>query len=137
MLKSFIIQELVPPTIFAARGDRAWELIDVNAARSLQALRDRFGPCTVNNWHIGGRLTLRGLRPFNTPEGAAYSQHKYGRAFDCSFRDATPREVFDEIRKDPAKFPLITALEDVNFTPTWLHFDTRLHNRNGIWVVKP
>lgn len=137
MLKSFIIQELVPPTIFAARGDRAWELIDANAAMSLQALRDRFGPCTVNNWHINGTYKESGLRAFSTPTGAAYSQHKYGRAFDCKFRNATPREVFADVMRDPSKFPHITVLEDVNFTPTWLHFDTRLHNRNGIWVVKP
>jgi hypothetical protein len=137
MLKNFIIQELVTRDIYAVRGQRAWELIDARAAESLQVLRDHFGPCMVNNWHEGGHLQERGLRPSSTTQGAVYSQHKYGRAFDCSFRNATPREVFDEIRKDPSKFPLITVLEDVQYTPTWLHFDTRLHDRKGIWVVNP
>lgn len=137
MLKNYIIQELVTPEIFASRGQRAWELIDARAAQMLQALRDRFGPCTVNNWHNGGSYKESGLRDPSTKIGATYSQHKYGRAFDCKFRSATPHEVFDEVRRNHGKFQFITTLEDVTYSPTWLHFDTRLHDKGGIWVVRP
>lgn len=139
MLKNYIIQELVSPEIYQARGERAWELIDTRAAETLQALRDRFGICMVNNWHApyNGAFKSSGLRNWDDPVGAKYSQHKYGRGFDCKFRHASPQEVYAEILRDPSKFPHLTTLEDVQFTPTWLHFDTRYHSRIGIWVVKP
>lgn len=49
----FKIQELVPPAIFEARGEKAWELLDERLLITLDRLRDRFGPITVNNWHSG------------------------------------------------------------------------------------
>lgn len=136
--KNFVIQELVAPELHAARGERCWEMLDPGAVRALQVLRDNFGPCTVNNWHRpGGTFRLSGLRPFDSNIGAKYSQHKLGRAFDCKFQLATPAQVFEWIMRNRIAVPAITVLEDVNFTPTWLHFDTRPTNQTGIWVVKP
>lgn len=134
---NFIIQELVPPEIYRSRGARAWELLCPYALRTLQTLRDVFGPTTVNNWHVGGQYQESGLRGFATSTGAALSQHKFGRAFDCKFRNTTPREAFDYVLAHPDRFPYLTALEDVRFTPTWLHFDTRNHNQGDIWIVRP
>lgn len=133
----FKIQELVSPEVFAARGDRAWELLDPAALRSLDLLRKKFGPCKVNDWHQGGNYKLSGLRPFDAGLGAAYSQHKFGRAFDCKFSQYTPEQVYEFVLANPKAFPEITVIEDVRFTPTWFHFDTRNHDRGGIWVVTP
>jgi hypothetical protein len=134
---SFVLQELVDPSIHAARGEAAWQLLDVRAVQTLQALRDKFGSCTVNNWHIGGTYRESGLRNPTTATGAKYSQHKFGRAFDCKFKDATPREVAAYVQANPTQFPSLTVIEDPQFTPTWFHFDVRLHDRSGIWMVKP
>ncbi len=134
---NFILQELVNPVIFHARGDAAWELLDPRAMGMLQKLRDKFGRCRVNDWHDGGGYRDSGLRSMNSGVGAVYSQHKFGRAFDCKFRDATPEEVFKYVLKNHAEFPYITVIENVEFTPTWFHFDTRNTQRADIWVVNP
>lgn len=135
--KNFSLAELVDPAIYKARGERAWELLDVGALITLQQLRDKFGACIVNNWEAGGSFKESGLRSFSTGTGAMYSQHKYGRAFDCKFKAATPREVSAYVLANRDEFPRLTVIEDVTFTPTWFHFDTRLTGRQGIWVVKP
>ena len=133
----FKLQELVAPAIHATRGERAWELLRPGALMALDTLRDRFGPLVVNNWHLGGTYKESGLREFGTRTGAAFSMHKYGGAYDCKFRDHGPREVYAYILEHPQEFPTITALENIESTPTWLHFDDRNHGRTGIWVVNP
>lgn len=134
---SFIIQELVPPDIYAALGERAWELLDPRATQTLQQLRDRFGPLIVNNWHQGGPFKESGLRSLTTPTGAKYSQHRYGRAFDCKVKQTEPPGVAAYVLKHAAEFPHLTTIENTDATPTWFHFDVRAHNKEGIWVVNP
>lgn len=135
--KWFILEELVPKAVFIARGERGWELLDSRALASLDSLRQTFGPVIVNDWHAGGRFQNSGLREWTAQDGAVWSQHKFGRAFDTKFKRATPREVFDYVLAFPDKFPFITVLENVNVTETYLHFDTRNHFRKGIWIVNP
>ena len=123
--RHFVIQELVPPQVYKDRGEKAWELLDEKALRTLDALRDEFGPCTVNDWHIGGKRKWSGLRTIGCGVGTEYSQHRFGRAFDCLFRDAkaqTVREVV--LRKRKSFFPYITGIET---NITWFHFDCRNH----------
>lgn len=134
---SFILQELVPPDIYEARGDRAWELLDPMALMSLQSVRDKFGPVVVNNWHEGGPYKESGLRSALTATGAAFSMHRYGRAFDCKCKNATPQEMCDYILQNRKDFPMVTAIENPEATPTWLHIDTRNHSRGDIWIVNP
>lgn len=134
---NFEIRELVTPEVFAARGDAAWELLDPFALRTLQALRDKFGPLTVNNWHIGGTYKESGLRGMGSATGAVWSQHKFGRAFDCKFKTVSPQEAHDYILTHMSEFQYLTTLENPAATPTWTHFDVRNHNKNGIWIVNP
>lgn len=135
--RSFLLQELVPPEVFEARGERAWELLNPLALMSLQSVRDKFGPIVVNNWHAGGAYKESGLRAFDTSTGAAYSMHKFGAAYDCKSSTATPTGMFEYIITHREEFPYVTVLEDVQYTPTWLHIDCRNHNKPGIWIVKP
>lgn len=137
MLRNFVIQELVPPDIYQARGERAWELFDTRALETLQTLRTWFGPTTVNNWHAGGSYRESGLRSFTTKTGAVYSQHRFGRAFDCKFQGVTPSEVQQYVLANRRAFPHLTVIENTLHTPTWFHFDTRYHTREGIWIVNP
>lgn len=133
--KHFQLHELIGPDVFDARGEAAWELLDPFLLMALDRLRGFFGPVTVNNWYWQGSYTESGLRSAQTATGARYSQHKYGRAADCKFRDVTPQEAFERIVANPDDFPTITCLEDVSATPTWLHVDVR--NCERIKVVRP
>lgn len=121
--KWFDVRELVPEETYLARGeDGCWILFDERLLITADALRDEFGPMYVNNWHNGGSTHYRGFRPLDCAVGATYSQHRFGRALDCMFRDAAVNDVREFILEDPEKFPHITALE---MNVTWLHFDLR------------
>lgn len=150
MLDNFIIQELVPEHVYNQRGDKAWQLLDFQALLTLQWLRDHLGPTTVNNWHVGGNYSQSGLRTFemyqqdsNTPAYIAhidisesYSQHKYGRGFDCKFKLYTAEEARHYIQTYWAAIGLewpITIEEDVD----WLHFDTRCQPENLVYTFQP
>lgn len=122
----FIIQELVPLEVYMDRGEKAWELFDERALKTLDALRDEFGICTINNWHIGGTRRYSGLRTADCGVGTRYSQHMFGRAFDCLFRDISSEKVREIVlRKREKLFPYITGLE---LNITWFHFDVRNHS---------
>jgi|SRR3990167_9620762 len=135
--KHFELRELVTPEIYAARGEAAWELLDPRGLIVLEAVREKFGPCTVNNWHAGGAYKESGLRDAATGTGARYSQHKRGGAYDTKYRDASPREVFDYLLEHADEFPELTVIEDIEATPSWIHLDVRNASWTGIRVVKP
>ena len=126
------------PLTFIERGESAWELLDARAIVTLDQLRDKFGPLTVNTWHTNEShptrgFKYRGFRPWTCPEGAKFSQHKYGRAFDCSSRRVTAEEMRQYILEHHDDFPFINCLElDVD----WLHFDTR-NVTQRIKLVRP
>lgn len=135
--KHFDLRELVPPDVYMDRGPAAWELLDPRALIVLDALREKFGPCVVNDWHLGGGFKESGFRNPVTGTGARLSQHKFGRAFDCKFKNAKPREVFDHLLEHADEWPLLTVLEDVEHTWSWVHIDVRAADWQGIRVVKP
>ena len=120
----FAIHELVPPHVFAERGEKAWELLDERLLISLDLLRNRFGPMTVNNYYWGKDREWSGLRTSDSPYYSRYSQHSFGRAADCLFANKTAEEVRKEIINNPnnADFELIGSLE---LGVSWLHFDVR------------
>ena len=78
----FRLEELVDPLLFRHAGERCWELLDERALQALDALRERFGPLVVNNWHSKGSSFTNqiyresGLRRWDTKTGAARSQHE-------------------------------------------------------------
>lgn len=135
--RNFVLQELVAPTIYDRLGAEAWDLLDENAVRALQALRERFGRITVNDWHLGGTYKESGLREQNTATGAPKSAHKRGMAFDCKFRDVLLRDVYETVTTRDDEFPLIRRVENIKATPTWFHFDTVEHGQAGIRVFMP
>lgn len=120
----FRIQELVPPKVFEARGEKAWELIDERVLITLDRLRERYGPITVNNWHAGKEREWSGLRTPDSPYFSAASQHTFGRAADCIFHRTDAESVRHNLladQDDPA-FELITSIE---LGVSWFHFDVR------------
>ena len=111
--KHFLIEELVPPKVYADRGRKAWELIDVRILKTIDMLRDKYGQMTINNWKWAGSREWSGLRTPNSPYYSPYSQHTFGRAVDIIFKDKTAEEVRQDILnnpKDPA-FKHIKSLD--------------------------
>ena len=122
--KWFAIHELVPRHIFELRGEKAWQLLDEKALRTLDALRERYGSIKVNDYYWGGEREWSGLR---TPGNLYYSQtsqHTFGRAFDCLFKKESAGKIRNDILLNPnhETFKYINAIE---LNVSWLHFDTR------------
>ena len=118
----FSVHELVPQEVYEKWGDKALMFLDDRALITLDALRERYGSITVNNWFWGGNRQWSGLRTENSPYGSQYSQHRFGRAFDCVFKYTTAEEVRQDILADHSLFPFINSLE---MGTSWLHWDTR------------
>ena len=118
----FAIHELVPRNVFKDRGEKAWELLDDRLLITLDRLRERYGPMTVNNWYWDKEREWSGLRTKESPFYSPYSQHTFGRAADCLFSKTSAEQVRQEILSmttDPA-FEWIGSVE---LGVSWLHFD--------------
>ncbi len=120
----FAIHELVPPHVFNERGEKAWELLDERLLISLDLLRKRFGPMTINNYYWGKDREWSGLRTSDSPYYSKYSQHSFGRAADCLFTNKTAEEVRKEIINNPDD-PDFELIGSVELGVSWLHFDVR------------
>ena len=126
--RHFSIRELVPPHVYEERGQKAWELLDDRLLITIDALRDEYGPITINDYYLPHcRRKWSGLR---TPEYAKYrpySQHSFGRAGDMLFKDwPDVSKIRRNILANPEKFPFIGAME---LGVSWLHIDCRNCNR--------
>jgi len=137
----FFLDELVPPSIYSARGENAMQLLDYRIVMALDHLREVIGkPIVVNNWINGGQYRESGLREFQTSTGAKFSQHKFGRAMDIKVSGLTPKQVHAIIHENEQFFiknQLITTLENPNFTKTWTHIDCRFTGLDKLLVVNP
>lgn len=133
----FTAEELVPPSVFNELGQRAVSLcIDERVMEVLRQLRMDYGPVTVNDWKWGGRFTERGYRPPTAASGAKWSQHRFGRAADCVFKDADVKTVRAEvIAKCKAGHPVYGLIRGIEDGVTWLHFDVR--NIPSLQVFRP
>ena len=130
--KYFKIQELVSKKVYDKHGEQAWIFIDTKLIKVLDLLREHFNrPITVNNWVWGGTLEQRGLRTNldelvkkKTEKGTLYiSQHILGKAADFNIKGLSSQEVYEEILKNKDKFYLISRVENIKDTPTWVHID--------------
>ncbi len=130
--KYFKIQELVSKKVYDKYGEQAWMFIDTKLIKVLDLLREHFNkPITINNWMWGGTLEQRGLRTNldelvkkKTEKGTLYiSQHILGKAADFNVKGLSSEEVYKEILKNRGKFYLISRIENIDSTPTWVHID--------------
>ena len=136
--KFFGIKELVPKSTYEKEGEGAWRLFDSKALEVLDWLRENIGiPMTVNNWQWGGEYHYRGWRPIDCTEGAKYSPHKDGCAFDISVKGWTDEQLKDWLKANESKLPHRIRVEIEN-TNSKVHFDTRPHNwKSNIYYFKP
>lgn len=124
--KDFELGEFIDPVTWMIRGQKSVELIDSRLIALVQFCRDYFNVrVTINNWHSGGQYKESGLRAWLSKTGAAYSQHKYGRAADLKFDGLEPEYVRNEIRRNWPVFKAAGLTTIEKDTPTWVHIDVR------------
>lgn len=148
---NFFLDEFIDPSIYAERGARSRELLDYRIPIAAQAVYDAcredygdsFHGLLINTWANSKRKVKRresGLRQFNTRTGAKWSQHKYGRACDFQPLGITIQQLFNAIKKREKFFierQLITTIENLKWTPTWLHIDCRFTGLDRFLIVDP
>lgn len=124
---NFSIEEYVPKAVFTQFGNRCIWFLDPKLIEVVQMLREQYGPITINNWHQAGNYEFSGFRPQWSSVGAAFSQHRFGRAADLKFNNYTVQEVYADIIDNKRTWlgRGLTTLENVDHTPTWLHVDVR------------
>lgn len=132
--KYFKIQELVPEHVYAARGEKAWYLLDDRALKTLDKLRETFGPLICNSWSWGGNRKWSGLRTPESQYYSPYSQHTYGRAFDLISSQKTAEELREYVLNNQEEFPYIRGIE---LEVSWLHFDVGNRPTDSIYTFKP
>lgn len=136
----FVLAEFVPPYLINRFGPKALWYVSRFQIQAAEAVRTYFdAPVTINNYHLGGRFENRGTRLPNSKVGAWLSQHKYANAIDVSVKGLSAHEVYRAILDDQTFFMRagVTTLEDVRYTPTWLHLDGRSTGMSDIYIVKP
>lgn len=164
----FELYELVYPEIYDqyAKQNRlhlVWGVLDRAALWTIDQLRKKYGPCSINTWYQktdkgytirkgSGVFSESGLRPDGTNTGSVLSQHKFGRAFDLKFRNIAAPDVVKDMdsmglfrsggwRSDPDPkfhpFRYLTTIErSLGGVPcSWLHIDTRLYTTGNGAIV--
>jgi hypothetical protein len=137
----FDVREMVDANTFKALGVNAAWLIDPKIVRVLDLLREKLGaPIFVNNWHTGGPFKSSGFRSMSDKTGAMFSQHRRGCAADVKASGKKPAELLFIINANFEEFKAagLTTIEDINYTPTWLHLDCRpVQIENQFRIVRP
>lgn len=128
----FDIREWVDPVTWDLLKTNAQWLIDPTAVRVADLLREKAGaPIVINNWHFvkRGQQIYRssGFRPVWDRTGGKLSQHRRGAAFDAKVVGFSPSLLVILIQKNRQAFvdAGLTTIENIDFTPTWLHCDVR------------
>ena len=141
--KHFKIWELVPPnmlTDIVEDMDKLWLLFDMNALKSIDALRERYGPAIINTHHLGGVLKYRGWRPFDCEEGAEFSPHKRGAGFDLTFLNISAKKVRQDLKLMGHNTLIYYGLQHIRRIEnnvSWLHIDTGHSDQEGIKFFNP
>jgi len=134
----FTIAELVSKQVLDLWAERATWFIDPRILVYLEYLRVRFGPVYVNNWYWGGNKDSRGFRSHLDTEGGSMSQHRYGRAVDCTFKDATADEVREDIRLNWSLVYRPIGITCIEEDVSWVHADMRyIKNQTDLMIVRP
>ena len=140
--KNFTIHELVHPQIITAIGEvNSWRRLEKLALMDLQLIRDLWVEKTGSGIYVNrlkAGIDSRGLRPPNDPDGSFYSTHKQGTTFDLEPVNGDIRGlwefIYELIKEDELKW--FNTMEDLSFTPTWIHVG-RMNTNEKPLVIKP
>ncbi|MGB0881880.1 MAG: hypothetical protein ACPGSO_02925 [Vicingaceae bacterium] len=132
----FNIEELVHPQILKSIGENnSWMRLDAGCLIDLDVIREAWGSSIFVNI---GNADSRGLRPPNDPDGAFYSSHKMGVAFDLVPGNGKTKELFELIKQliENGEILSFNTLEDFNFTPSWVHVAKMNHDKKPL-IIRP
>ena len=132
--KHLIIQEIVPHDLYDMFKEPAqlFALFDEQVLMGADWLRNRYGPMTCNNWHLGGDFKWSGFRTTESPHYSATSMHSVGKALDLKFSKMSAAEIRADLRK-LEYVPHIKRIED---DVAWLHIDVKETNKNKLYFFK-
>ncbi len=139
-LDFFKTQEFVPKETYTKFEENSNWFVDPRIRKLANFVRVYFGrPVTINNWLWGGQFNESGFREPTSTTGANLSQHRFGRAIDIKVSGMTPKQVYDAILLNEKVFMEqgLTCMENIAFTPTWVHLDVRNTGLNKILIVNP
>lgn len=125
----FCVQELVCRHTYQKFGDSSWQFLDTELLHTLLVVRKMLGRAiTINNWHIGGSFTQRGLRcnicqlvRDKTKSNSIYlSSHCNGAGVDFNVSGMDSDTVRKEIKRNEILLPYPIRLEE---DVSWVHLD--------------
>ncbi len=141
--KYFDIRELVSPSVYEAKGDRCWRWFDPVALQGLDKLRDRFGPLTINNWHLEGDRDGSGFHFAGEEKRSEFSGHRQWGSFDILPSKLSPKQMrIALLGYEPTQngiLPTIDGFEEITeleYQINWFHVRF-CSNIDGVLVYKP
>lgn len=137
--KFFKAFELVDPITYSKFGEEAIAIFRPEILIALDTIREMTGRAiTVNNWKSGGPFKWRGLRTENCKEGAAYSMHRFGGAFDFDAAGLTADEVRAWIRLTrPTSPDIANGVTRMETGVNWCHIDSQPTEGGKLVEFKP
>jgi hypothetical protein len=141
--KYFAAYELLPEQNYAELAQHIPHIFDDRILRLADFIREEIArPAYINTWAISkakevfGYLQYAGYRPFDCPDGADMSQHKFGRALDIKFmylsdlpyrrRVEEYNAIRDWLTTNQENFPVLRdCLRCLEYDIDWLHIDCR------------
>ena len=132
----FTIKELVHPRILNSVGEfLAWRMLDADCLIDLDKIRERWDDVIYINL---GNNDSRGLRPPNDSDGAFYSVHKQGKAFDLVPDNGDYQGLWELVYEmvQEGELTAFNTLESLDYTPTWVHV-AKMNTSEKPLVIKP
>lgn len=136
-INHFELEELVDKPYIDRFGGQCIGLLDMPLTRCIDRLREAVGPLAINDWHKGGNYHESGMRTPQTPTGAKFSMHRFGRAYDIKPKAVSVMELYNHIMHYASLYPEIRRIESPEKTPSWLHVDSFPHSGDGIQIIQP
>ena len=134
-------QELVSPQVYNRFGADSFQFFSTDLLHTLLVIRKNINrPITINNWHVGGTFSQRGLRDNQTPifkkkfvNNSLYlSGHVLGMAVDFDVQGLSAHEVRQWLVNNeeilPCKIRLEHLLRGVEIN--WVHLDVKFTEDN-------
>ena len=136
---NFYVHELVPKLAYAKYGDKAIRFVTQWQLRLSDALREEFGPTTINNYYWGGPRKDSGTRIQGwSKAGGPTSAHRLALALVCQFKDYSIKDVWKTIKAQEDYWMAMGISRIEKFANmTWLHADGVITNKNKIHWFKP
>jgi len=136
----FELEELVNPLMILAIGQtNCWLRLDEGCLRDLDTIRKEWGGVIYINGVFGGVVfDSRGYRTPDDKDGAFWSVHKQGKAFDLVPKDGDAKNLYLMIYSLilAGKLTSFNTLEDAKYTKTWVHV-AKMNTNERPLVIKP